>query len=248
MISWMGTIVAAGDPMSHVLDSWFIHGVFSKHMLMLAVAAGLCLWLFPMIAQRIEGGATGGRLTGLFEVLLVFIRDDVAKPFLGKDTNRFLPIIWSFFFFILFCNLLGLIPFSATATGNLAVTGGLATVSFVIYHGAGIKQNGFVPYVKAMFLVGPPFLWPLMILVEAMGHIIKPVALMIRLFANMMAGHVMLAVIIGIGAAMGVAVGVVTGSAAVLLMFLELLVAFIQAFIFTFLTTVFLSMSLHPDH
>lgn len=248
MSAWMGTVIAAGDPMSHVLDTYLIGHVFTKHVLMMFIVAGLCVWLFSTVAARIEGGQPGGRLAGLFEVLLTFIRDDVAKPFLGKDTNQYLPILWTFFFFILFCNLLGLIPFSATATGNAMVTGGLATVSFVVYHAAGIKRMGFVPYVKAIFLVGPPFLWPLMIVVEAMGHIIKPVALTIRLFANMVAGHVMLAVIIGIGAASGIALGAVTSSAAVLLMFLELLVAFIQAFIFTFLTTVFLSMSLHPEH
>ncbi|MEM7262224.1 MAG: F0F1 ATP synthase subunit A, partial [Planctomycetota bacterium] len=109
------------------------------------------------------------------------------------------------------------------------------------------KKNGFFHYMKANFLVGPPFLWPLMIPIEIMGHIIKPASLAIRLLANMVAGHLLLGVILSF-AGFGAAIALISGTAGVLLTFLEILVAFIQAFIFTFLTTVYLGMAIHPDH
>ncbi|MCA8959729.1 MAG: F0F1 ATP synthase subunit A, partial [Planctomycetes bacterium] len=94
---------------------------------------------------------------------------------------------------------------------------------------------------------GPPFLWPLMVPLEMLGHLIKPSALAIRLLANMVAGHLLLGVILSFAGA-GAVIALISGTAGVLLTFLEILVAFIQAFIFTFLTTVFLSMAIHPDH
>jgi len=226
----------------------------TKHVLMMLVAAGLCLVIFPTVAKRIASGRPG-RLATMFEAVLLFVRDEMARPFLGKDTERFLPIIWTFFFFILFCNLLGLIPGSATATGNISVTAALALISFCIYHFFGIKENGLLHYLKANLLVGPWFLWPLMVPLEILGHIVKPSALMIRLFANMVGGHIMLAVVIGFTAVFtvdnlvtGGLVAAIAAGGAVFLNFLEILVAFIQAFIFTFLTTVFLSLALHPEH
>jgi F-type H+-transporting ATPase subunit a len=156
---------------------------------------------------------------------------------------------------ILFCNLLGLIPGSATATGNISVTAGLAVISLVTYHFVGVQRNGLIPYLKANLLVGPAYLWPLMIPIEIGGHIIKPCALAIRLFANMVGGHIMLAVILGFAGIIsaenmltGSVITVVSVLSSVMLTFLELLVAFIQAYIFAFLTTVFLSLALHPEH
>ncbi|MFQ5653472.1 MAG: F0F1 ATP synthase subunit A [Planctomycetota bacterium] len=251
--------VASSDPLEHIFDHPLLKvggmPVITMHVVMLWVAAALCLLLFPVIVRRIARDGTGGRLATFFEAILLFIRDEMARPFMGKDGDRFLPIIWTFFFFILFCNLLGMIPGSATATGNISVTAGLAAVSFVTYHSIGIAHNGFFGYLKANLLVGPPFLWPLMIIVELAGHAIRPCALCIRLFANMVAGHTMLAVIIGFALALrwdnllaGSGIALVSVVSAVLLNFLELLVAMIQAFIFTFLTTVFLSMAVHPEH
>ena len=249
-------VLAAGnDPLGHVLDhSYGLPLGLTKHALLLITSLCLCLTIFPAVAKRIESGKLGV-FGGLFEALLLFIRDDVARPFLGKDAERFLPVIWTFFFFILFCNVLGLVPGLASATGNISVTITLALYAFAIYHFCGIRENGFVHYVKANLLVGPPPLWPLMILLEIVGHIIKPAALAIRLWANMVGGHVMLTVIIGFTGVMtadnlvgGGLIALVAGGSGVLLNLLELLVAIIQAFIFTFLTTVFLSMALHPDH
>jgi len=250
-------LLAAGDPLSHVLD----HNIealarfgITKHVLMMLLASALLLILFPAAAKRIASG-NPGRFGTLFESLLLFVRDEMARPFLGKDTERFLPMLWSFFFFILFCNLIGLVPFMGTATGNISVTAALALVAFFFYHYQGVKENGLVHYLKANLLVGPPFLWPLMIPLEFLGIFIKPIALTLRLFANMMGGHIMLAVVIGFTGIftmdnlfMGGAIAGIAAGGAIFLYFLELLVAFIQAFIFTFLTTVFLSLALHPEH
>jgi len=259
MISILLPLAAGGHgPLDHVRDHDLAFltetlGI-TKHVLMMFVAGALCLVIFPMVARR-AATTHPGRVATMFEALLLFVRDEMARPFLGKDTERFLPIIWSFFFFILFCNLLGLIPGSATATGNISVTAALAGISFLIYHFFGIRENGLVHYLKANFLVGPPFLWPLMAPLELLGHAIKPAALMIRLFANMVGGHIMLAVVIGFTGVLtmenifpGALIALVAAGGAIFLNLLELLVAFIQAFIFTFLTTVFLSMALHPDH
>ena len=178
-----------------------------------------------------------------------------AEPFLGEDTRKFVPLIWTFFFFVLFCNLLGLIPGAATATGNVNVTAGLAVIALCTYHAVGIKRNGLVKYVKSSLLVGPWWLWWMMIPIEILGQIIRPCALAIRLFANMVGGHMMLAVILGFTGILsaesfflGTTITVISVLSCVLLMFLELLVAAIQAYIFAFLTTVFLSLAIHPEH
>ena len=251
--------LASSDPLTHVLDHdlhWLTENLqITRHVLFLGLAAALCLMVFPMVAVRMAGGAPGGRFVGLFEVILVYIRDEMVQPFLGDDTRRFIPLIWTFFFFVLFCNLLGLIPGAATATGNVNVTAGLALIALSTYHVVGIKRNGFVKYVKASLLVGPWWLWWMMIPIEILGQIIKPCALAIRLFANMVGGHMMLAVILGFTGIfstesyfLGTTITVISVLSCVLLMFLELLVAAIQAYIFAFLTTVFLSLAIHPEH
>jgi len=242
-------MLASADPLGHIVD----HHLFGSpyvtiHMVYVGIAAILTVLVMTSAAKRVVADGTGGRLGGFFETIMLYIRDEVSRPFLGKEGDKYLWIIWSFFFFILFNNLVGLLPeIGRTSTANLSVTGGLAAVAFCTYHGIGIKKNGFFRYMKAAFLVGPWPLWPMMIGIEFLGHVIKPAALAVRLFANMVAGHTMLAVIFGFTAG-GMALGVVCSGSAVLLTFLELLVACIQAFIFTFLTTVFLSMAIHPDH
>jgi F-type H+-transporting ATPase subunit a len=235
---------AEHGPLDHVRDH-DLRGLteslgITKHVLMMMLAAAICLCVFPMVARRLTSSRPG-RFAMLFEALLLFVRDEMARPFLGKDTDRFLPILWTFFFFILICNLLGMIPGSATATGNFSVTASLAAISLLIYHSFGIRENGLVHYLKANLLVGPWYLWWLMVPIEILGHIIKPCALAIRVVS-------FTAVFTLDNWLLGGAIAAVSAGGAVFLNFLELLVAFIQAFIFTFLTTVFLSMALHPEH
>ncbi len=253
--------LAKEDPLHHVVDHHFGWGWlqtigFTQHVFFLLIVGALCILVFPLITRRIKADGTGGRLATFFEVLLLYIRDEVSRPFLGKEGDRFLPIIWTFFFFILFCNLVGLIPGSRTATSNISVTAALALVSFVFYTGIGIQRHGFFRYLKASILVGPPSLWIVMAPVEILGQMMRPFALAVRLFANMVAGHTMLAVffmfcIMAVKSGsilMGGTIAVLSVFAAVCVSFLEILVAFLQAFIFTFLTTVFLSMAIHPEH
>ena len=184
---------------------------------------------------------------------------------MGESGDKFVPALVTFFTFILICNLLGMIPFfdylgpdhsSNTATGNLALTFGLAVCAFGYYHCQGIREQGSVgTYIKNLFPHVPLFVLPVIIVVELVAHVVRPCALAIRLFANMLAGHTMLAVLLSFTAhfngdniAVGGGVAFASFLGVTALSFLELLVALIQAFVFTFLTTVFLAGAVHPEH
>lgn len=185
----------------------------------------------------------------LFEPVLLYLRDEVIRPVMGKEGDHYLPFLWTLFFFIWFCNLLGLVPLGATATANISVTASLALCTFVAIHGSGIKKFGFVAYAKSIVPQVPIFVLPLLIVVEVIGLIVKPVALTIRLAANMVAGHAVLLSILGfifVFKSGFLAVGIVGATTAIFL--LEVLVATIQAYIFTFLSTVFISMAINPEH
>ena len=195
----------------------------------------------------------------LFEFILVFIRDEVARPAIGRqEAGRFLPFLWNVFFFILFCNLLGLVPWAGSPTGALAVTGALALISFVMVVGSGMAKFGIVGYWTGMVPHLEPralaiVLKPMLTAIEFGGTCIKHCVLAVRLLANMFAGHLVLAVIIGFIAVepvtehaalwMGVTIASVFGAAALSL--LELFVAFLQAYVFTFLSAVFIGMAVH---
>lgn len=343
-------LLAAHDPADHVLPHRFFEVLpldfgkqipilnfplasefwFTNQVLMTLVAAGLCLLIFPKLAKRyqtVEGEPQPprGLFMSLFEVMLQFVREDVARPVLKHRTDRFMPFLWTLFFFILFCNLLGMVPlaeiiqlisggnlkgYGGTATGNLAITGGLAICAFVMIHVSGVAEVynalktgtyghhdhddahehghgeshvghgmapgsaavaavplyiwNFAPHVfkpqpgakpgMAAFLWIVDFpMWLALLLLEFLGAIIKPFALMIRLFANMVAGHIVLASIIGlIFTANTIVMGYTIGSISVLgclaLSCLELFVALLQTYIFVFLTTLFISMAVAPEH
>jgi F-type H+-transporting ATPase subunit a len=273
--------LAGSNPLEHVIDhpiiktdsGWYI---VTNHMVMMIISALLMLLIFPLITRRYRSGEmvpTGTR--NFFEAILMFLRDDVAKPVLGDETDRFMPFLWTMFFFILFNNLLGLLPLEpitgpivkaisgnenahaiyGTATANIYVTATLAMVSWFVIQISGIKANGLKTYC-AHFLGGAPiYMAPVMIPVEIMGMFVKPVALAIRLFANMTAGHILLAVLagftasaaaLGTGALIGIGIPVVLGSVAI--MCLELFVAFLQAYIFTFLTSLFIGQLVVHEH
>jgi F0F1-type ATP synthase membrane subunit a len=357
---------------------------FTNHLLMTLVAAALCLLIFPWLARVYARTGDGPRaprgLANLFEAQLQFIRQEVALPVLKHRTDQFMPFLWTLFFFILFCNLLGMVPLDSivyllsgrtmryvggTATANLAVTGGLAICAFFMIHVAGIREVyrgliagtyghhpgeehgegsaaaqgaayrpagvsprsaallafplyvwNFAPHVFArqeerlkpstaarvmMFpvfglilglemsaifglvggavggrigiAVGLAFgvvagvsagglhwtdmvdavMWGLLWLLEAIGAVIKPFALMVRLFANMIAGHIVIASILLLiftasTVVMGYTVGIISTLGCVALSCLELFVAGLQAYIFVFLTTLFISMSVEPEH
>ncbi len=293
----MYPLLASENPIHHILDrpiSGLDHitllgkPAFTIHMASLILAALIALFVLRVAAKRIAVGhesegtdryLTKGRIPQIIEVITLYMRDSVIRAVLGQETDKFLPYLLSLFFFILTCNILGMIPFAdiqtvagkvtigsefnwaifgGTATSNLAVTVGLALVSFFVIQLHAFKSLGVGGWAHHLTGGAPLYLLPIMLPIEFMGMFIKPAALAIRLFANMVAGHTMLAVLtmFGMIAFQTTQSWLITGSieavstvAAVCISFLELFVAFLQAFIFMFLTTVFIGqMSHHDEH
>jgi F-type H+-transporting ATPase subunit a len=232
---------------------------FTKFMFLELVAAVLMIVVFTWLATRLRrGAAPRGKLTNALESMIVFVRDEVARPAIGQhDADRFMPFLLTAFFFIAACNLLGLVPWAGSATGALGTTIALALTTFITVLVAGMAKLGpvgfwlaQVPHVE-LPLVLAIILKPMIFGIEVMGLGIKHFVLAMRLFANMMAGHLVLAVILAFIAATanswafwGVAPASVLG--AVALSLLELLVAFVQAYVFTFLSALFIGMAVHP--
>jgi F-type H+-transporting ATPase subunit a len=197
-----------------------------------------------------------GRVAPVVELILVFIRDEIAEKNIGHDGRKYTPLLASFFSFILVAALIGLLPRASTATGNLSVTLALATVSFLATQWAGIRKFGFVHHFAGMIPSGLPWwLIPVMIPVELLGMFARPFALTVRLFANMIAGHMVITTLLlliplmaKVSTALGLIMIPVSLALALFIMFLEILVAFLQAFIFTLLSSIFIGMAAHPAH
>ncbi|MBI3836305.1 MAG: F0F1 ATP synthase subunit A [Planctomycetia bacterium] len=231
----------------------------TKFMVLETLAAVVMVLLFVGLAARIrKGAAPKGKLTNLLEAMVVYIRDEVARPAIGRhDADRFLPFLLTIFFFVLVLNLFGLVPWFGSATGALATTGTMATLTFATVVVAGMAKLGPVKFwlaqVPHMELPLPiaVVLKPMIFFIELLGLCIKHFILAMRLLANMMAGHLVLAVILAfIAASASSVVWYAVTPASVLglvaLSLLELLVAFIQAYIFTFLSALFIGMAVHP--
>lgn len=222
----------------------------TKHVVFMWIAAFLVFLTFYIVAKRYKTSLVPKKLANFFEVFIIFVRDEIAEPTIGKAYKTFLPFLLTMFFFILFGNFLGLIPYSATFTSNIAVTATLAIISFLMIQLGGIKQNGFFGYFKGLVPHGiPTLLLPLMVLVEVLGLFTKPFALAIRLFANMIAGHTVILALIGLIFFMGtIFIAPVSVAFAIFIYLLEILVALIQAYIFTMLTALFIGMAVHQEH
>jgi F-type H+-transporting ATPase subunit a len=242
--------------MHHVTDH-AIFGFPSRHLLFFGVAALLVLVMARLAIRSYRGGRVPSGLGAAVETVVVFIRDEVAEKNIGHgDGRKFTPLLCSFFFFILVAALLGLLPFSATSTGNIAVTLGLATISFLAQQYAGISKYGLVHHFAGIVPPGlPAWLLPIMIPVEIISMFTKPFALMIRLFANMLAGHMVITTLLlliplmaKVSTFFGVSMIPVSLGLSLFIMLLEILVAFIQAYIFTLLTAIFIGMYAHPAH
>jgi F-type H+-transporting ATPase subunit a len=291
--------LAASNPVDHVVNQPFIKTnlfgieglwLWSAHVGNLLLAGLLTILVIGWAASKIATGPasqgtdrfiTRNPFAHMIEVICTYLRDNTVRPLLGDRTDRFIPFLWTIFFFILFSNLLGLVPildvlhlvnsdwkknhvapFGSTATQNIFVTASLAIIAAVVINLAGIKELGLGGYLKHLTAGTPAYLWPLMIPIEIIGTVIKPVALALRLFANMTAGHILVAVLFmfavkgldmlssgGISVVLGPVITVVSVLSAVAIYLLELFVAFLQAFVFMFLTTVFISqLSHHHDH
>jgi F-type H+-transporting ATPase subunit a len=262
---------------SHVLElpvlgeiplptGWHLFGIDvspTKHVVFMAVAALLVfvtLWVAGRsIARRHREGKGPRGFGAAIEAMVLFIRNDVAVANIGHGGEKFAPYILTLFFFILYCNLLGLLPWGSTPTGNLAVTGALALTAFVTIEVSGVVALGPRGYLKTIVMVPPGMrgmgavlMALIMTPVELIGKFVKPFALTLRLFANMTAGHFVILALLGLifvfgTAAPAIRYGVAAGAVAftLFMMFLELLVAFLQAYIFALLTSVFIGLMRH---
>ncbi len=242
--------------MHHVLDQPWILGIPSKHLAFFVIAALAVIVVIRISLRSYGKGHVPTGLGAAVEAVVLFIRDEIAEKNIGHDGRKFTPLLCSFFFFILIAALLGLVPFTATSTGNIAVTLALATVSFLAQQYAGISKFGVVHHFAGIVPPGlPAWLLPIMIPVEILSMFTKPFALMIRLFANMLAGHMVITTLLlliplmaQITPAAGWLMSPVSIGLSLFIMLLEVLVAFIQAFIFTLLSAIFIGMYAHPAH
>ncbi len=243
--------------MHHVTDSGFWHTPFKKfhlpewmsnNALMLMISGLLLLFIFTVLCRYKEGRAPKG-WTNVMEVLVKFVRDDICIANLGeKDGRRMAPLFLTFFFFIAMCNLMGLCPMFSTATGNINVTFGLAMVTFSFMVFGALYVNGPVKFFKSFIPSGVP--WPVLILIvplEMIGLVVKCAALTIRLFANMLAGHIVVFSLIGLIVAFGLA-ALPALVMAVAISMMEIFIAFLQAYVFTLLSAMFIGHMYHPEH
>ncbi len=295
-------MLAQPNPVDHMANAPFVIGdlfgmkgvwLWSAHVGNLVLAGIFTVLVLGYAASRIKTGpesqghdryVTKGAVAHAIEVICVYLRDTSVRPLLGARTDKMMPLLWTFFFFILINNLLGLAPISdtlhildrffagehehlftgilgATATQNIFVTAALAIIAALVINIAGLRELGVGGYLSHLTVGTPWPLWPLMIPIEILGTFIKPIALALRLFANMTAGHILVAVLfmfavqgIGMlqsgsasGLVLGGAISAISVVAAVAIYFLELFVAFLQAFVFMFLVAVFISQLSHHD-
>jgi len=239
---------------------WVLFGVDvspTKHVVFLFLAATLVLltvWAAGRsVRQRQRQGKAPGGFGGAIEAVALFVRDDVAIANIGHNGKKFAPYVLTLFFFVLYCNLLGLIPYGSTPTGNIVVTATLAILTFLITEISGFFTLGPKGYLKTIVFVPPGMqgfgavaMAFLMTPIELISKLVKPFALCLRLFANMTAGHFVILALLGlifIFANWAVAAGSV--GFVLFMMLLELLVAFLQAYIFALLTSVFIGMLQH---
>ncbi len=294
-------ILASGDdPVAHIVDKAIFDSPVMLSMVTLMVCAGVVFYLLLRAARSISTGPESmgnkryiptGSFASVVEVIIVYLRDEMLVPVMGKRlTKRYLSFLLSMFFFILALNIVGLVPFvdiqdaiyglmgkkfdlkehqtaavfGGAATASISVTGGLALVAFIVIQAQGFRELGIKGWLEHLcggheLVHGSIFLWlviPIIFVVEFFGLFVKPAALAIRLFANMVAGHTLLITVTMFGAmamkaglgtlAVG-AITLVSGIGAILITFLEVFVALLQAFIFMFLTAVFISLMSHEE-
>jgi F-type H+-transporting ATPase subunit a len=250
----------------HLPGPWMVGGIDlspTKHVVFMILAAVLVfftMWYGGRQIERRHREGKGPRGFGAaVEALVLWVRNDVAVANIGHGGEKFAPYILTLFFFILYCNLLGLLPWGAAATGNIAVTAALALTAFATIEISGMVALGPKGYIKTIVMVPPGMkgigaviMAVIMTPVELIGKIVKPFALTLRLFANMTAGHFVILVLLGLIFVFGTAPPVIRGIVVVgavaltwFMMMLELLVAFLQAYIFALLTSVFIGLMRH---
>lgn len=220
----------------------------TKHVLFLWIAAAILVVALSLVAAKNRKNKVPKGFGNLIEVFVVFVRDEIVIPNMGKGGLRYLPYLLTTFFFILVMNLLGLIPYGASATGNVSVTAGLAIIAFIMIQLSAIRAQGLGHYLAHLTGGVHWSLWPIMIPIEVLGLFTKPFALCIRLFANMTGGHIVILALIGlIFVFKSLAVAPVSVAFALGIYMLELFVAFLQAYIFTMLTSLFMGLGMQTE-
>jgi F-type H+-transporting ATPase subunit a len=237
----------------------------TKHVLFMMIAAVLVAIVLILAArdakreheQGAERGPKGA--ANVVEAFILFLRDEVALPNIGHGGEKYVPYVVTAFFFILFCNMLGLLPFGASPTGNISVTAALAVMTFILVEISGMRTLGPAGYAKTIFFIPHgmhPIMAGIMFLimtpVEFLGKLTKPFALAIRLYANMTAGHAVVLALTGLLVMASLAKVLWVAPAplimAIVIMVLEVGVAFLQAYIFAMLTSVFIGLIRHGAH
>ncbi|MHC4469467.1 MAG: F0F1 ATP synthase subunit A [Planctomycetota bacterium] len=268
------SILAAGSIMDHLepryawhwpgfeihLDKWNdwaehtigVNPDITAHIVMMWIAALACLMFFVPVARSFVMVPRG--LRNFLEPVLLYIRDEMVYPWLGEKDGRFLlPYFWTIFFFILAMNLIGLLPapFGITATGTWNVTGALALMTLLVGIIGGMVKKGAFGYWFGLIPPGVPWwLWIVIWPIEVLGMLTKHAALMIRLFANMTAGHAIIAVLamwLTFAPAL-VPIRVIQAGGSVAMILFEILIGLIQAYIFTILSAIYISLSLAEEH
>jgi len=226
----------------------------TKHTVIMWVSALVLILVMMLLPNRNKNKLVPhGTAQNVIEMLVLFVRDELAVKNIGKEWGaKYTPYLITLFFFILFMNLMGLLPWSATATSNLAVTAGLAICTFIVTQFAAIRAAGLKAYLAHLTGGVHPALWVVMVPVEVLGLFTKPFALTVRLFANMLAGHIVIFFLLGlIFILKSVVVAAVSVPFAMAMYFLELFVSAVQAYIFTMLSALFIGMGVataHHDH
>jgi len=236
-------IVRAQDGIPATLDL-----SITKHVVFLWVAALLVILLAVTAARKNMKRLVPKGFGNLVEVFVVFIRDEIVLPNMGKGGIYYLPYLLTTFFFILVMNLLGMVPYAATSTANVNVTGGLAVIAFLMIQYSSIRAQGLRHYLAHLTGGVHWLLWPILVPIEILGLFTKPFALMIRLFANMTGGHIVIVSLIGLIFIFKSYVIAPVPIAFVLgINMLELFVAFLQAYIFTMLTSLFMGLGMQTE-
>lgn len=231
----------------------------TKHVVMLIFAATICTVIMLLAARAHRRSQEAGRapkgLGNGIEAAILYMRNEIIMPNVGPHGDRYVPFVLTLFFFILFANLLGLVPYGSTATGNISVTATLAILSFIMIEIAGMRALG-KNYVKTIVywpsdqpFVMKALLTPLLTPLELASKFTKPIALAIRLFANMTAGHIIVLALIGLIFTFGswfIAPAPFLGALGIML--LEIFIAFLQAFVFALLTSVFIGLIREGAH
>jgi F-type H+-transporting ATPase subunit a len=258
-------LLASMNPLEHIASKeLFAVGPFSftNHMFMISLSSLLLMIVLPIVVRR--GVLVRSGLGNAVEATCVYLREEVVRPFLKDETDKYIGFLWTMFFFILTMNLLGMLPLDriiwtftgwehnnlgGTATANVWVTGALALFSFLLFHFAGICENGPINYIKHFAPKVPLLILPFIFFMEIVSSFVRMFSLAIRLFANMLAGHVLLATLLAfILIYKNSFVATASITVVTCMSLLEIFVAFLQAYIFTFLTAIFIGFAVHQDH